>query len=218
MKKYFISNFIVFILSIVLFSACGKDEKSKVYLTKNEETNLSDNTDDKTEENSVSKLENESEIESGTNEIIYVQVTGAVNSPGVYKVEVGLRVFEVLEVAGGATDNADTEAINMARPVKDEMIIHVPTKEEVLQGFSEETGYEYEDYRLEDESTTYRMININTATASELMELPGIGEAKANLIISYREENGSFKNIEDIMNITGIKQSAFDKIKDMIEV
>lgn len=205
------SNKIFIVLTIVLMfvlmmPACRKSESSEIYLY-----------DEDTNKNEEKSSDCESEILEETSKLIYVQITGAINSPGVYELKEGLRIFEVIEMAGGTLDNACTDAINMARPVKDEMVIYVPTKEEVDKGFLEETSYAYEDYTLEENSSQTK-ININTATLEQLMELPGIGETKANQIIDYRTEKGGFKSIDEIMNISGIKQSSYDKIKDMIEV
>lgn len=221
-KKIFISVVLI-VLLMVCFSACGKDKTQNVFLAQEkseskindieDDNKKSDNHNDDNSFNSENTF-NSVVLEEELSEAIYVQVNGAVNNPGVYKIEKEMRIFEVIELAGGVTVDGATEAVNMARPVMDEMVIYVPTKEEVIQGFSEETETVFEDYELNDK----KLININTAQIDELMTLSGIGEAKAKQIIEYRKENGGFKDISEIMNISGIKQSAFEKIKDYITV
>ena len=216
-------NAILMVLIILCFSACGKDKKPNVFLSEKENesktegiaNNNADSHSNNEDVNSKEILDKET-LDKVLPKVIYVQVNGAVNNPGVYKIEKEMRVFEVIELAGGVTTEASTEAINMARPVTDEMVIYVPTNEEVNLGFSEEKETVFEDYKLDDSEKI--LVNINTASIEELMSLSGIGEVKAKQIIDYREENGVFKDISELMNISGIKQSAFDKIKDYITV
>ena len=142
---------------------------------------------------------------------VFVQICGAVRTPGVYKVSSTLRVFQAIEAAGGVTEQADINSVNLARPVTDEMYIYIPAAGEVQENRRPEDG-------TETFSTAGNKININTATREELMTLKGIGEAKADAIIMYREETGGFTEISQIMNISGIKEAAFNKIKDSISV
>lgn len=136
--------------------------------------------------------------------IIYVQVSGAVVSPGVYELPEESRVFEAIELAGGLTGEADAGQINQAQVLNDGQMIYVMKK-----GEAESPGIGQQ----QDEK-----VNLNTATAEELMTLPGIGEAKAVSIIAWREANGGFQRIEDLMEIEGIKEGVFSKIKDSIKV
>lgn len=227
MKNNFINKIVIDVMLIVLlmfcFSACGKEKKENVFLSETENESkteiMEDNNGDNRNYDKSSDLKETLDdvvLDETLTKIIYVQVNGAVNNPGVYKIEKEMRVFEVIELAGGVATNGATEAVNMARPVTDEMVIYVPTKEEVIQGFSEETETVFEEYELNDNEII--LININTASIDELMTLSGIGEAKAKQIIEYRKENGRFNDISEIMNISGIKQSAFEKIKDYITV
>lgn len=150
-----------------------------------------------------------------TEEYAYVHLCGAVVNPGVYKMVSGTRVYEAVDMAGGVTEEADTQAVNMARPVEDEMQLYIPTKEEVKNGIVTQHGGTVSQ---DNEETKEELLNINRATKEELMELPGIGEAKAEAIIAYREEHGIFTEITELMNISGIKEAAFSKIKDKIKV
>ena len=213
---------VVIIVVMVCFSACGKGKKENVFLSETQDASESETVTDNS--SNVDEAENinphetldDVELDETLSKVIYVQVNGAVNNPGVYKIEKEMRVFEVIELAGGVSTNGATEAINMARPVTDEMVIYIPTKEEVIQGFTDETETVFEDYELDDNKKI--LVNINTASIDELMTLSGIGETKARQIIEYRKENGAFKDISEIMNISGIKQSAFEKIKEYITV
>lgn len=143
---------------------------------------------------------------------IYIHVCGEVVVPGVYEVEEGSRVCDIIEVAGGITEYAASDYINLAQIVTDGEKIVVPSLNEV-EGFPEsETG------KSQVAGTGKTFVNINTASLEELMTLSGIGKSKAESIISYRETNGSFTKIEDIMNISGIKEAAFEKIKKDIDI
>lgn len=135
---------------------------------------------------------------------IYVYVCGQVNCPGVYELPEGARITDAIEAAGGMTDAAALDYLNQAALLTDGQKIYVPSEEEAEQ-----------------EATVSKAdgkVNLNTAGADELMTLSGVGEAKAEAIIRYREEKGSFQSIEEIMNIEGIKEGVFNKIKDKISV
>ena len=136
---------------------------------------------------------------------IAVYITGEVKSPGVYYVEEGARLDNLLDICGGVTDQADIEKLNLAQKLSDGEKITILKKEEDLR--LEETESEI----LEEEEK----VNINEASKEELMSLDGIGEATANKIIEYRKEN-EFLIIEDIMNVSGIGEAKFDNIKDDI--
>ncbi len=145
----------------------------------------------------------------------YVHICGEVVSPGVYELKEGSRVFQAIEKAGGITDQAAAEYLNMAEQVKDGMKIVVPGKEEV------EAAKARGEISLQAEASLNvqkTKVNLNTATKEELMTLRGVGEAKAADIVKYRESHGGFQKIEDIMKISGIKDAAFQKIKDDITV
>ena len=215
MKKVrFIWQCFLISMCFMCLTGCGEDGKAKVYSEKSV-----DDTDVSKDKNYSSEQVSGDNEEIQTDGYVYVQLCGAVNTPGVYKLLSGTRVFEALEAAGGTTEEADTNAVNLARPVTDEMQIYIPTKEEASNSngdyFWENTQDLTEGCTDSEEDS---LININDAAREELMKLPGIGEAKADAIISYREENGGFSDISEIMNISGIKEAAFEKIKDLIKV
>ena len=140
---------------------------------------------------------------------VFVYVCGEVQASGVYELEQDSRVFEAIAKAGGLTENAAAEAVNQARVVVDGEQIYVPSLDEVKGAgvVSEVT-----------ERTDDGKININTAEKEELMTLTGVGEAKAQSIIAYREEHGGFQSIEELMQIEGIKEGVFNKIKEDITI
>lgn len=150
--------------------------------------------------------------------LCYVYVCGEVQNPGVYQLAEGARIFEAVALAGGFTEDAAQNWLNLADTVSDGMKLEVPSKTQVteeawLRRAAGNTG----NGSVQAESSTAR-VNINTASKEELMTLKGIGASRADDIIRYREETGSFSAIEDIMKVPGIKNAAFQKIKENITV
>lgn len=139
----------------------------------------------------------------------FVQIYGAVNAPGVYEIGKDTRLFSVIEAAGGLREDAAFESVNMAQVLSDGASIKVLSRDEYDNGSS--------DFTSSGTSGDGR-VNINTADAEGLKTLRGIGDSKADMIIEYREANGSFSSIEDLMSIPGIKEGVFNKIKDDITV
>ena len=157
---------------------------------------------------------------------IFVHVCGAVRREGVYELSPDARVVDAIRAAGGCTKKAASFGINQAEALKDGVQVYVPTKAELkketngvgsLASFGTEgvrTGLSSQGPNSGEGGDA--LININLATKEELMKLNGVGEAKAELIITYRQAKGGFRDIKDIMKIKGIKQKFFDKIKDKI--
>ena len=144
-----------------------------------------------------------------------VHVCGEVANPGIYEFPAGSRIYEAVKAAGGFTENAAEESVNLASPIEDGVQIRIYSKDEaetLAAGAAPFDGFEASGEGKEP------VVNLNTATKEELMTLSGIGESRAEDIIRYREENGGFQNIEDIMKVSGIKDAAFQKIKDRITV
>lgn len=140
-------------------------------------------------------------------DFILVHVCGEVAVPGVYALEAGSRVCDALEAAGGATENGAADYLNLARTVKDGEQIRVPDLAEAAAG-----GYD------ESADTEEGPVNLNTADADKLMTLPGIGQAKAEAILAYREENGLFSSAEEIKQVSGIGDAIYEKLKEFITV
>ena len=146
---------------------------------------------------------------------VYVHICGAVERPGVYQVEEGSRVYQVVEEAGGFLEEAAADYLNMADAVSDGMKLVVPYADELEAGQAYgETGQAAAGVSASGPAK----INVNTADKAALMTLKGIGESRAEDIIRYREQNGGFQKIEDIMNVSGIKDASFEKIRDDITV
>lgn len=158
----------------------------------------------------------------GKDEKIAVYITGAVKNPGVYYLEENSRLITLLDICGGISENADIEQINLAKKLVDSDKINIPIKQE--KSNTNDEIYENDnieqnsdDNSIKENSDKSEKININNASKEELMELTGIGESTANKIIEYRKSQ-RFLEIEDIMNVSGIGKSKFDKIKDDIVV
>ena len=139
---------------------------------------------------------------------ICIYICGCVKKPGVYNLPDGSRVCDAIEAAGGYTKDADLKYWNQAQQMSDGMMIYVPSVEEKLE-VPEQSG---------EASTKEGKININTGTKEELISIPGIGESRAESIIKYREENGDFTSIEDILLVSGIGTSLFEKMREYITV
>ncbi|MGM0844171.1 MAG: helix-hairpin-helix domain-containing protein [Bacillota bacterium] len=174
----------------------------------------SENTSENLEEDSLpieiipAEEEQQKEAEP-VNKEIFVDVKGAVLKPGIYKAVQSERVNDLIIRAGGFTAAALEESVNLAQKVSDEMVIYVPEEGEagVLPAVTVTGLTEGEE-----------MLNINVAEAQEFENLPGIGPAKARAIFDYRTENGPFKTIEELMEVSGIGQGTFDKLKDNVTV
>ncbi len=140
-----------------------------------------------------------------------VYVSGAVRTPGVYSVSEGDRLDEAIEAAGGATEAADLSAVNLAIRVKDQDHWHIPSVGEALpQAFTSQDS--------SGGSSASGKIDINTADTSVFETLPGIGEVKAGAIVRYRESNGAFTEVEQLLDVSGIGPATFDAIRDLVEV
>lgn len=232
-----ISIFIILITSLIGL---------KIYINNRNNKNIKLETETlikNTEENTKKSKEPEQAIKEETIKKIYcVDIKGSINKPGVYCLEEGKRVQDVIEASEGLTDNSDTSLINLAKLIWDEMVIVVYTKEEVIRSNTKfelntkindayyttnnnaGTKTTSKDNSTSSTSTSTKtetktnIININTATKEELTSLSGIGESKAQAIIDYRNEFGNFSTTEDIMKVSGIGQSVYEKIKNYITV
>ena len=182
-KEVWIRTFVlggIFIVLGLLFVFRGKDVNRNV-LTEITETSASEEADT-------------------SSQSIFVYVTGAVLSPGVYELPEGSRMTALIDASGGFTEDAGTENLNLAEFLYDGMHVHVPRVSEETIQFSD------------------GKINLNSATVEELTTLSGIGEAKAKAIIAYREKNGYFKRPEDVKNVSGIGDSLYERIAEDITV
>ncbi len=205
MKK--VKNLICILVLALGISGCANQrEEAKELLLSKETAEVKAGSNGKEEVWLEAEAKPQKEEET---DIIYVQVSGAVNHPGVYELPLGSRVFQALELAGGMTQEAQEKSINQAQTLEDGQMIWVPTVEEAAA---------LPEQQPESLAKDDGKVNLNTATKEELQTLPGIGEAKAQSIVAWREEHGSFTQIEDIMKIEGIKEGVFSKIKDSVKV
>jgi competence protein ComEA len=151
-----------------------------------------------------------------TEEPFQVHVSGAIVRPGVYDLPVGARVLDAVEAAGGFLAEADKNALNLAARVEDAEKLDIP----FVAGFTpeEDQGFVVVSEGTPSSLLTDDLVDINTASQDELEELPGIGPSLAGRIIDYREENGPFARIEDIVNVSGIGSATYEDIKDLITV
>lgn len=201
-----------------------KNHEQEIMLLSNDqdEGSSKDKLDDEDIINTVDSLQlGNREQQIGFNEEakgtkIYVHICGAVVNPDVYQVAEGTRLVDLIDAAGGLTPEAADDYINQAMKAEDGQKVYIPTQDE-LKDFSI-AEYAAGDNNIQSDKRADIKVNINSADETELMSLPGIGQAKAKSIIEYRKKNGSFETIDDLMNISGIKEVLFAQIKDLVVV
>ncbi len=145
---------------------------------------------------------------------IVVEIKGEVKRPDVYTLNENAIIKELIEAAGGLTENADLSNINRAKKLQDHELVYITNKNDMTK---EEKNTNTEISTDNSPGSSNNIVNINTATLEQLKTLNGIGDSKAKSIIEYREQNGGFKSIEDIKNVTGIGDKMFERIKEQIE-
>ena len=198
--------------------------------TKYDDTVIS--TEEFEKENVIGNLEETEEVTKEEDTKIIVYVSGAVNKEGIVELEENSRISDAIDKAEGLKENADTKNINLAFKLEDGMKIYIPTigesiaENEVNENnnmidenskyVTSESGVAQEENNGQTEEKKSEKVNINKATQTELEGLPGIGPATAIKIINYRNENGKFKNIEDIKEVSGIGDAKYENIKDLI--
>ena len=203
------------------------EEGNKEQFSDNEQ--ISDNAIDVAKDTGVENTEKTENIETNDSQSFVVYVSGYVNNPGVYELSAGSRVIDAIDAAGGYSKEAYDNYLNLASLIADGQMIYVPSEEEVESGSIERGVASGADGsgvggvtggngggNGGNSSDSGTLVNINQASKEELMTLPGIGESKADKIIAYREANGRFNSPEGIMEISGIKDGLYNKIKDKI--
>lgn len=184
---------VIVVAAVLIFWIVGLNKDETIVEEIDNGKNISE------EKNLDSELKNEEKIK------IYADISGCVEKPGVYEVEEGTRIFQLIERAGGLTKDADIEGLNRAEIVSDGQKIIIYAKGESQE--SENTGV-----------SSSGKININTADASQLQTISGVGPVTAEKIIEYRKANGKFSSIEDIKNVSGIGDKTFEKIRENITI
>lgn len=219
-KEYLLVGIVV--LSCLLCVGCGADEKT--LFIEAETTTVDSGMEEMDIESTVSGVEqNPVETTQEETEYIIVHVCGAVQTPGVYELEIQSRVMDAVLAAGGFSSEADTEYANLATVLVDGSKVRIPTKEETahMSQIEKDTSDNGVITMQKQENTgkdDCSMVNINTADLELLCTLPGIGQTRAKSILDYRSEHGPFLKIEDIMLVSGIKESSFQKIKEYITI
>lgn len=227
-KSFLQKYFLLIIMFLLSLTSLGFSLYNTYYLSNQYSKETVTLPDNHLEESSKEETK---ELESIPEEKYYVDIKGYVKKPGVYEVSKTSIVNDCLKLAGGLLKNADTTTINLSKPVSAAMVIYVPKKNEVIKSTTDKTTTTTTEIpnnaAIPDNSNTSSdtssatlnlKINLNTASKEELTKLSGIGEAKAQDIIDYRNINGSFKTIEEIKNISGIGDALFAKIKDNITI
>lgn len=222
-----IITFAIIVLISIGGLLCKGYLSDEVYVL-NEEENTSKNTEDTINKNdgaenssfSNSNEANKSEKDVGVKEIT-VYISGQVAKEGVVTLSSDKRLADAVEKLGGLTKNADTNNINLAMKLEDEKHYIIPKEGEVIQNNSDSTQVTSNKDNNSSNNATQSdsqgsKININTADLKQLDNIPGVGEATANKILSYRDENGEFKSIEEIKNVNGIGDKKFENMKDLI--
>ncbi|WP_281828454.1 MULTISPECIES: ComEA family DNA-binding protein [Lactobacillus] len=169
---------------------------------------------------SSSSVSQASRYSSSQNKEVTCDISGAVKHQGIYTLKNGARLQELIEAAGGLKSNAQLKAINRALTLKDQDKIHIPYKGEKVDPATTVSGNSTSEKNDASSSSSSdgEKININTASAADLQKLNGIGEKRAEQIIAYREQNGDFKKIEDLMQVSGIGEKTFAALKDQLAI
>lgn len=222
---------VVLVSGLLVFGGCsdsGSILKSSEEVRQEEES--ADNGTDsmgetgKESEDGVSESEDRKTEPDEKVSFIYVDICGAVNAPGVYQLPAGSRVFQVIQMAGGFSEQAAADWVNQAGILEDGQQLRILTVEEAraqkesgaVHGTAEQSGQQSGSDNGTEQSSG--KVNINTADIAGLMTLEGIGKTRAEAIISYRESHGGFSAAEDLMQVEGIKEKTFEKLKDKITI
>lgn len=209
----------VFGMCVLCLSVAGCGREDTVYLESVEQTEAmpeSGTRDAEDAQRSAQENDNQRSAQENDNlraedSLCYVYVCGAVECPGVYVLAENSRIYEAVAMAGGFCADARKEAVNQAGTVADGQMIYIPSEEETESGSAAEA--------LNGTDTTADgRVDLNTASVEQLMTLPGIGKAKAESIVNYREEHGAFSSTADVMRVEGIKEGIYNRVKDSIKV
>ena len=160
---------------------------------------------------SEKEIKKEEKDESAEQDLITVDVKGAVKSPGIYDLPVGSRVHDAVQKAGGLTEEADSKSLNLAQKVSDEALVYVPTKGEEAASQQAASG-------TASSTSKEKKVNLNKASLEELKQVKGLGGKRAQDIIDHREANGKFKSVEELKKVSGIGAKTIEKLKDYVTV
>ena len=176
------------------------------------ETNLQAEVAAVSKDSSSEKVvKTEEKEESPEQDLITVDVKGAVKSPGIYDLPVGSRVHDAVQKAGGLTDEADSKSLNLAQKISDEALVYVPTKGEEAASQQAASG-------TTPSTSKDKKVNLNKASLEELKQVKGLGGKRAQDIIDHREANGKFKSVDELKKVSGIGAKTIEKLKDYVTV
>ena len=196
-----IATISVLLLLIVCLAGCGSEGEVYLLSTEQEYAGQAD-----TEPAEAVSTDMVSETEKA---LFFVYVCGEVHAPGVYALPQGSRICDAVEAAGGLTEEASSDYWNLAEVLSDGQMICFPTKEEAS---------ERQKSREEEDAVSDGKVNINTAGKEQLMTIPGVGETRAAAILAYRSDHGAFSNTEEIMQVSGIKDALYARMREYITV
>lgn len=223
-KKTIGLTVVLILLLIVSLMTYGKNKSNvfkdeymnNIFIEENDNSgdNPNNNSDDKSEifEGDSSLIVNNTNINGQKENLIVVEIKGEVINPDVYTLNEGSIIKDLIEAAGGLTDEADISNINRAKEISNHELVIIRNINDLV------SNEEIEINVMQEVEPDDSKININTADLSKLKDIPGIGDVKANSIIMYREDNGGFKTIEELKNVDGIGEKTFEKIKDNIKI
>ena len=205
-KKIILKKIFVILIVLIISVCCFifyRNEDEELFIS--EEISLEENT-----------YNNENILEIEEVKKIKIHIAGEVNSSGVKELDEGSRIEDAINIAGGLTESANISNVNLAYPLEDGQKIYIPNINENIEEYIvKENG---EGIVEESKNSSSGRININKADTNQLCELPGVGESLATRIVTYREENGKFKSIEDLKNVSGIGEKKFESLKEYIVV
>lgn len=221
-KLYFVIAAVVIIGAFLLKKENSSEsdptfENNKI----SQSSNMTSNSSSSSNTNSSTNVANNAS--SSSSKTVTCDISGAVKHQGVYTLKNGARLQELIEAAGGTTSKAQLKAINRAVLLKDQDKIHIPYKGEKVESIST-AGVGANSSATSSGTSTNQVqengdkVNLNTADVAVLQKLTGIGEKKAEQIIAYREQNGSFKKVEDLMQVSGIGEKTFESLKDQLTI
>lgn len=226
MKKkhiiFLVSSLFILVAGILYSCSYKENKEQEVLLNPRDNENMESNSWDISRQTDICQVgtskgeasQKDNRQDSQVDPQVYVHLCGAVVNPDVYKVEAGTRLKDIIELAGGLSEDAAGDYMNQASVVEDGQRIYIPTKDEL-------SDMSISDYLLGEDGDNIQdkaKVNINRADDKELMTLTGIGEAKAKSIVEYRNKNGNFKDIRELMKVPGIKEGLFAQLEDEIEV
>lgn len=202
-----IAVFVLVLICGIAYCATGNVYRKDKDTAESDKRQQYEETDEYSWQQAMIDKESGAGTESAAN--IYVYMCGCVVNPGVYVCADGTRLFQLVELAGGFTAEADKNSVNLVLAAEDGQRVYIPALGEAV---ADSAG------GVASDGSVKTKVNINTADKSELMTLPGIGESRAADIVAYRQKNGRFASTKDIMKVSGIKEAAYEKIKDYIKV